>query len=269
MEWLKNNTHEDAVIASWWDYGYWITTLSDRTTLIDNSTLIDWHMKKMAYVLITSPENSWTILNSHYTEDVSEFFGNDNLADWGSYYEDGQLEREAIIYKDCQAISLTDAKKQGVSPVVCEPIKKGLDSDYILIYLVGERFYVNESPIPLYTLEGGGDESKKSWFVKVSNHDVSKFIQSDNITPTSYFMENSTLGQLMPFSIIKYVEPNTGRTFDQYRHGFIPVYVQDIKMSDPENDPFFLVYSSPSFYSQQPGIMSAVLIYKINPDYTP
>ena len=26
MEWLKENTSEDAVIASWWDYGYWITT---------------------------------------------------------------------------------------------------------------------------------------------------------------------------------------------------------------------------------------------------
>ena len=26
-------------------------------------------------------------------------------------------------------------------------------------------------------------------------------------------------------------------------------------------------YASPSFYNQQPGIMSAVLIYKINSDY--
>ncbi|MBI3254089.1 MAG: hypothetical protein HYZ56_05290, partial [Nitrosopumilales archaeon] len=26
MEWLKNNTPKDAVVASWWDYGYWITT---------------------------------------------------------------------------------------------------------------------------------------------------------------------------------------------------------------------------------------------------
>ena len=138
-----------------------------------------------------------------------------------------------------------------------------------MIYLVGERFYVNESPIPLYTLEGGGDESKKSWFVKVSNHDVSKFIQSDNITPTSYFMENSTLGQLMPFSIIKYVEPNTGRTFDQYQNGFIPVYVNHLKLKDPETDPFYLVYASPSFYNQEPGVMSAVLVNKINHNYNP
>ena len=41
MLWIKQNTHEDAVIASWWDYGYWITTLGERTTIVDNATLID------------------------------------------------------------------------------------------------------------------------------------------------------------------------------------------------------------------------------------
>ena len=46
MSWIKENTPEDAIIASWWDYGYWITTLSERTTLADNATLIDWQIKK-------------------------------------------------------------------------------------------------------------------------------------------------------------------------------------------------------------------------------
>ena len=80
-------------------------------------------------------------------------------------------------------------------------------------------------------------------------------------------MEKSTLGMLTPFSIFKYVEPNTGRTFDDYSSGFIPVYINELKFKDPENDPFYLVYASPSFYSQQSGPMSTVLIYKINHDY--
>ena len=67
MSWLKENSEPNAVIASWWDYGYWITTLSDRSTLIDNSTLIDWQIKKMAFSLITTPEQSWHILGSHYS----------------------------------------------------------------------------------------------------------------------------------------------------------------------------------------------------------
>ena len=144
-----------------------------------------------------------------------------------------------------------------------------MDADYLLIYVAGERFFIENSNAPLYTLENGGDESKKTWYTAISNHQVSKFIQDDNITPTNYFMENSTLGQLIPFSIFKYVEPNTGRTFDEYQSGLIPVYVHDLKFKDPENDPFYLVYASPSFYSQQQGPMSAVLIYKINYDYNP
>ncbi|MBL4885075.1 MAG: hypothetical protein JKY95_11145, partial [Planctomycetaceae bacterium] len=48
MQWLKENTPEDAVIASWWDYGYWISTLGERKTLSDNATLIDWQIRKSA-----------------------------------------------------------------------------------------------------------------------------------------------------------------------------------------------------------------------------
>ena len=68
-----------------------------------------------------------------------------------------------------------------------------MDADYLVIYLVGERFYIENSNVPFYTLEGGGDESKKTWFAKISNHQVSKMVQSDNITPTDYYMENSNI----------------------------------------------------------------------------
>ena len=269
--WIKQNTSENAVIASWWDYGYWITALSDRTTLADNATLIDWQIKKLAYILITPPENSWNILNSHYTEDISQYLGDETILTFG-----GTLESEFITNfrndnngKDCKQIFKDEAQNLNVEEQSCNPITKGMDADYLLIYLVGERFYIENSNVALYTLEGGGDESKKTWFAKISNHQVSKYVESDNITPTKYYVENTTLGMLTPFTIYKYVEPNTGRTFDTFQNGLIPVYVNDLKFKDPENDPFYLVYASPSFYSQDPGPMSAILIYKINHDYNP
>jgi len=273
MNWLKNNTSNDAVIASWWDYGYWISSLSERTTLIDNATLIDWQINKMAFSLITSPENSWHILSSHYTEDISNYIGNETIIAFGGTPENEFIEnyRAQNNGKDCEMLFISEKIINPSSGLYkresCNPITKGMDADYILVYIIGERFYVENSTVPLYTLEGGGDESKKTWFAKISNHQVSRFIQDDNITPTDYFMNKSTLGNLMPFSIVKYVEPNTGRTFDQYQNGLIPVYVNDFKFADPENDPYILVYASPSFYNEQPGIMSAVLIYKINTDY--
>ncbi|MDC0203794.1 hypothetical protein OAJ88_01950 [Candidatus Nitrosopelagicus sp.] len=295
--WLKQNTPEDAVIAAWWDYGYWITTLSDRTTLVDNATVIDWQIKKMAYVLTTTPDNSWHILNSDTTTDITQYLGEKNIESYGGEseshflqkhttkhyfnqpgldeYEKLSLDQQKIIddhieengYTLCEPVYKKQALAFNLKEESCNPINKGMDADYVLIYLAGERFYAQNTNFPLFTLEGGGDESKKAWFSKISNHQVSKFIEDDNITPTEYFMENSTLGRLMPFSLFKYVEPNTGRTFDYYNSGFIPVYVMENKLTD-ENDPYILVYASPSFYSQESEPFSSVLIYKINPDYT-
>ena len=36
--WLRENTPTDAVVMSWWDYGYQIAGMADRPTLVDNNT---------------------------------------------------------------------------------------------------------------------------------------------------------------------------------------------------------------------------------------
>jgi dolichyl-diphosphooligosaccharide--protein glycosyltransferase len=270
MNWLKNNTSEDAIIASWWDYGYWITTLSDRTTIVDNATVSDFQIKKMAYSLITNPNNSWHILSSDYSSDISSYLGDEQvLAFEGTLskdFEDNYLKTHGT---SCQPIFPIDAKRLGVSEESCNPVTRGMNADYLLIYVAGERIDIPGSNLFFYTLDGGGDESKKHWFMKISNHKPSKFLEYDGITPTPYFMENSTLGKLIPFSIFKHVDPDTSKAYDEHRDGLVPVYLKDVKYSDSENDPFYLVYASPSFYSEIPGPMSTVLIYKINPNYIP
>ena len=160
--WLKQNTSEDAIIASWWDYGYWITTLSERTTLADNATLIDWQIQKLGYTLITNPENSWHILSSDYTEDISMYLTNENVLKFGgtleSEFNQNYLEKNGVT---CQQIFKQEAHKLNVEEESCNPITKGMDADYFLIYVAGERFYAEGVSAPFYTLEGGGDESKK------------------------------------------------------------------------------------------------------------
>lgn len=37
LNWMRNNDSVK-VVASWWDYGYWITTIANKTTLADNGT---------------------------------------------------------------------------------------------------------------------------------------------------------------------------------------------------------------------------------------
>ena len=56
-QWISENTEEDAVIAAWWDYGYWITTLGQRTTIADNATLNQTRIESVAKMFIAEEQS--------------------------------------------------------------------------------------------------------------------------------------------------------------------------------------------------------------------
>jgi len=62
LEWIKMNTPENSVVMSWWDYGYWISTMAERATISDNATLIDHRIKKTAEIFNSSPDDAWSML---------------------------------------------------------------------------------------------------------------------------------------------------------------------------------------------------------------
>lgn len=41
---LRHNTKPDAKIMSWWDYGYQITAMGNRTVIVDNNTWNNTHI---------------------------------------------------------------------------------------------------------------------------------------------------------------------------------------------------------------------------------
>jgi dolichyl-diphosphooligosaccharide--protein glycosyltransferase len=54
LTWLKYNTPPNAVVASWWDYGYWILTGADRATLADPSTVNTTQIQYLAVALMSN-----------------------------------------------------------------------------------------------------------------------------------------------------------------------------------------------------------------------
>jgi hypothetical protein len=48
--WLRYNTPEDAKVMSWWDYGYQITAMANRTILVDNNTWNNTHISRVGQV---------------------------------------------------------------------------------------------------------------------------------------------------------------------------------------------------------------------------
>jgi dolichyl-diphosphooligosaccharide--protein glycosyltransferase len=53
--WLRDNTPEDSRVLAWWDYGYQITGIANRTTIADGNTWNHEHIATLGRAL-TSPE---------------------------------------------------------------------------------------------------------------------------------------------------------------------------------------------------------------------
>ena len=206
LDWIKENTPKDAVIASWWDYGYWISTMGERASLADNSTLYTHIIENIAKMLLSNPDTAWNTLNE-------------------------------------------------------------MQADYVLIFVAGEKLNVDASE-SYYMLSGGGDESKKQWFMKIAGYDLSKYLEADGISGTDYFWNETLLGKMTPFSLLGYVNPNNlNQQSPTYVPGMIPVYEKNIKFSSDDNGPLRLVYSSSSFNEEKIGPMLGVFIYEVNKEY--
>ncbi|HVP23726.1 MAG TPA: STT3 domain-containing protein [Conexivisphaerales archaeon] len=61
LTWINTNTPPDAKIISWWDYGYWITVMGNRTTFTDNGTLNTTRIAQVADMYMSNSTNALKI----------------------------------------------------------------------------------------------------------------------------------------------------------------------------------------------------------------
>jgi len=262
LNWIKYNIPSDSVVFSWWDYGYWITAIGDRITLADNATLIDHQIEKMARTFFSDPDDAWVILNSDYKTNVVEHFVYEPTYHPAPGAKGIPISPENYYNSACDEIPVSDP--------TCEiskwtPQVTGFDADHVLIFLAGTKLTQPDQP-PFYILEGGGDESKKSWFMEIGGVAQSEFVESDGHTPKDAFWD-TMLGKMIPFTIIGYADPNNDRIYDSYQLGLVPVYSPEIKYPYNGDGPFKLVYASPSFDRLDRGPITIILVYEINKDY--
>jgi dolichyl-diphosphooligosaccharide---protein glycosyltransferase len=212
VDWIANNTPKDSVIASWWDYGYWITTLGNKTTLADNATINQTRIQTIAKMLMSEQETA-------------------------------------------------------------TQIAQDLKADYILVYIVADR-HNGPNGNSFYTLGSGGDESKKQWFMKIGGFKERDFVEDDGFTPNANFWNNTLLGKLIPFTPISYASFGNGMLTNiqpEYSSGTIALNLKDIKypINGTSDQPYKLVYSSPSFENDNEDIVFGVFVYQVNKNYKP
>ena len=205
-EWVRTNTPPDAVVASWWDYGYWTQTMGERASIADNFTANFTRIHSIATMFISEPDDAHA-----------------RLLD--------------------------------------------LHADYIMIFVMAERLQTGMDP--LYVLGGGGDESKKHWFIRIAGESVSTYTLADGVSGNAHFWDNTMLGMMMPFTPVLYVDPNSGAQFTEYVQGTIPLHVKDIKYPADGQGPLRLAYASSSFENDIDQIVFGIFIYEVNDSYVP
>ncbi len=73
--WLRQNTHPDAKIMSWWDYGYQITGMSNRTVLVDNNTWNNTHIATVGLAMSSNEEDAYKVAKNLDVDYVLVIFG--------------------------------------------------------------------------------------------------------------------------------------------------------------------------------------------------
>ncbi|CAG5114007.1 Oidioi.mRNA.OKI2018_I69.chr2.g8092.t1.cds [Oikopleura dioica] len=73
--WLRTNTDDDATIMSWWDYGYQISGMANRTTLVDNNTWNNSHIAMVGRAMASNEDDAYEIMQELGVDYVLVIFG--------------------------------------------------------------------------------------------------------------------------------------------------------------------------------------------------
>ena len=178
---------------------------------------------------------------------------------------------------------------------------------YVAIFLTGSvvklqssngsstSYFILDMPTGSGFTAGGGDESKKQWFIRIGGLNESKFLECPKVTATCenvddfnltpYALSNTLFAAMFPFTLKGFIV-NTGNATQSsvslsqnYQFGSngappIEAFSYPLKYTFPSTStgPFRLAYASPSMSNPyacpgNPGLncFSAILIYQVVP----
>lgn len=73
--WLRQNTDDKARVMSWWDYGYQIAGMGNRTTLVDNNTWNNSHIALVGKAMSSNESAAYKIMRMLDVDYVLVIFG--------------------------------------------------------------------------------------------------------------------------------------------------------------------------------------------------
>ncbi|EGG21308.1 oligosaccharyl transferase [Cavenderia fasciculata] len=73
--WLGQNTADDAKVMSWWDYGYQMSAMANRTVIVDNNTWNNTHIAQVGKAFASNEEDAYKIIKDLDVDYVLVIFG--------------------------------------------------------------------------------------------------------------------------------------------------------------------------------------------------
>ena len=186
LNWISQNTPHDAVIIAWWDYGYWINIMGNRTVVADNATLNQTRIAEIGQMFMSNPAEAAKLalgMSQGRPTYVLTFLT-------------GSLIPSVDLFGISQSSNITVYTQQGnVQP-----------------------YYSLQIPSGNGFTAGGGDESKKQWFVAIAGLNTSDYIEPapDGFNLTPYAVQNTLFGQMLPFTSAGFWNLATGTIHDSW-----------------------------------------------------
>jgi len=183
MQWVRENTSENAVFGHWWDYGYWLQSIGKRATVLDGGNSIGyWNYLMGRYVLTGDNQND--ALEFLYNHNATYFLiDSTDIGKYGAYssigsnenydrfswigtflldekqiketknqtiliYAGGTALDEDLLIKDNEKEILLPSQKTGIGAIVLPAIKEdnetlSFEQPYIILVYNGKQYKQN------------------------------------------------------------------------------------------------------------------------------
>ncbi len=155
-------TPANSTFVSWWDYGYWVAVMGNRTTLADNATINETQIAQIGRVLMSNPQTSLQLLRDMHSPTY------------------------VLIFIAGQWIAEASQSGSGTQ---------------LYYFLTVNAPYPNpaggDESKKQWFIRIGNTLCNPACFNESSGNNA--LMYPDDFTPTPYFWANTTLGKLMPF----------------------------------------------------------------------
>jgi dolichyl-diphosphooligosaccharide--protein glycosyltransferase len=240
LNWIRQDTPTNAVVISWWDYGYWITVMGNRTSAADNSTINGTRIAQIGRMFMSNATAA--------AATARKIAGNNPVY--------------VLLFVTGSIIPTSSGSQY-----------------YILQVPAGGGFTAgggDESKKQWFIRIGGLNESQYLECPKLSITCTN--IDDYNLTP--FALQNSLFAELLPFQFAGYLSSQSSSSSSQpqivltqsYAPGSVEAfsYPANYLFGTNSTGPFRLAYASPSISSPTacPGnsginCFNAILVYQV------